>query len=38
MVDGQATLKVSKSALLDGVSHFTLFTAEQRPMCERLYF
>ena len=38
MVDGQATLTVSKSALLDGVSHFTLFTAEQRPVCERLYF
>ena len=38
LVDGQATLTVNKSALLDGVSHFTLFTTEQRPVCERLYF
>ncbi len=36
--EGQATLNVNKSDLLAGVSHFTLFTAEQRPVCERLYF
>jgi hypothetical protein len=38
LVAGQGQLVVSKRALLDGVSHFTLFTAEQQPVCERLYF
>jgi len=38
MANGQATLVVNKFDLLDGVSHFTLFTANQKPVCERLYF
>ncbi|MBO2008340.1 MG2 domain-containing protein [Hymenobacter negativus] len=38
LVEGQGQLVVSKRALLDGVSHFTLFNAEQQPVCERLYF
>ena len=37
-VNGQGTLTVDQSALLDGVSHFTLFTGAQQPVCERLYF
>jgi len=36
--DGQGTVSLSKQALLDGVSHFTLFNADQQPVCERLYF
>ncbi len=38
LVDGKATFAVNKTALLDGVSHFTLFNADQKPVCERLYF
>ncbi|WP_201977689.1 hypothetical protein [Hymenobacter rubidus] len=38
LVNGQATLVVNKGALLAGVSHFTLFNANQQPVCERLYF
>ena len=38
LVNGQGTLTVDQSALLDGVSHFTLFTGSQQPVCERLYF
>ena len=38
LVNGQGALTVDQSALLDGVSHFTLFTAAQQPVCERLYF
>ena len=36
--NGQAVFVVDKAQLLDGVSHFTLFNAAQRPVCERLYF
>ncbi|WP_324673150.1 hypothetical protein [Hymenobacter sp. GOD-10R] len=38
LVNGRATFTVDKKQLLDGISHFTLFTAEQKPVCERLYF
>ena len=38
LVNGQGTLTIDQSTLLDGVSHFTLFTAAQQPVCERLYF
>ncbi len=38
LVNGQATFVVRKSQLLEGVSHFTLFDAARRPVCERLYF
>ncbi|MDB5266986.1 MAG: hypothetical protein JWP58_26 [Hymenobacter sp.] len=38
LVGGKASFVVSKAALLDGVSHFTVFTADRQPVCERLYF
>ncbi|GAA4031432.1 hypothetical protein GCM10022409_14570 [Hymenobacter glaciei] len=38
LVNGQGTLAVDPSTLLDGVSHFTVFTGAQQPVCERLYF
>jgi hypothetical protein len=37
-VDGRATFLVKKSALPDGISHFTLFNALRQPVAERLYF
>ncbi|MCC2545997.1 hypothetical protein LJY25_06035 [Hymenobacter sp. BT175] len=38
LVNGHAVFIVDKARLLDGISHFTLFNAEQKPLCERLYF
>ena len=38
LVNGQGSLSLEASTLLDGVSHFTLFTGAQQPVCERLYF
>ncbi|OGX89592.1 hypothetical protein BEN47_06830 [Hymenobacter lapidarius] len=38
LLNGQGSVVVSKARLLPGVSHFTLFTANQQPVCERLYF
>ncbi|HEX8507069.1 MAG TPA: hypothetical protein VF630_17025 [Hymenobacter sp.] len=38
LVNGQATFAIKKSQLLEGVSHLTLFNAERKPVCERLYF
>lgn len=38
LVNGQATFAVNTKLLLPGVSHFTLFGADQKPLCERLYF
>ncbi len=38
LVNGQGTLTVDPGTLLDGVSHFTVFSAAQQPVCERLYF
>ncbi|WP_460503561.1 MG2 domain-containing protein, partial [Hymenobacter agri] len=38
LVNGQGALTVDAGSLLDGVSHFTLFTGAQQPVCERLYF
>ncbi|OUJ71683.1 hypothetical protein [Hymenobacter crusticola] len=38
LANGRATFTLEKKQLLDGVSHFTLFNAEQKPVCERLYF
>ncbi len=38
LVNGQAVLVVNKSQLPEGVTHFTLFDAGQKPLCERLYF
>ncbi|WP_375435897.1 hypothetical protein [uncultured Hymenobacter sp.] len=38
LVNGRATFTINKSQLLDGISHFTVFDAQQKPLCERLYF
>ena len=38
LVNGQGALLIDANTLLDGVSHFTLFTGAQQPVCERLYF
>ncbi|MDF7814468.1 hypothetical protein [Hymenobacter sp. YC55] len=38
LVNGQATFSINKDQLLDGISHFTVFDAQQKPLCERLYF
>ncbi len=38
LVDGRATLVLKKSALPDGISHFTVFNARRQPVAERLYF
>ncbi len=37
-VGGKAELKVNFSKLEDGVSSFTVFNNEGKPVCERLYF
>ncbi|AII51706.1 MG2 domain-containing protein [Hymenobacter sp. APR13] len=38
LIDGQATFTVDAQQLLPGVSHFTVFGANQQPLCERLFF
>ena len=38
LVDGRTVFTVDKKQLIEGVSHFTLFNAAQKPLCERLYF
>ncbi|HEX8330222.1 MAG TPA: hypothetical protein VF629_22015 [Hymenobacter sp.] len=38
LANGRASFVINKSQLLDGVSHLTLFNAERKPVCERLYF
>ncbi|EOR96545.1 hypothetical protein ADIARSV_0274 [Arcticibacter svalbardensis MN12-7] len=38
LIDGLFTLEISKDRLKDGISHFTLFDVQGRPVCERLYF
>ncbi|WP_188812851.1 hypothetical protein [Hymenobacter cavernae] len=38
LLNGQAIFPVDASQLADGISHFTLFNADQKPVCERLYF
>ncbi|WP_069660079.1 hypothetical protein [Arcticibacter eurypsychrophilus] len=35
---GLFTMEMGKDRLKDGVSHFTLFDVNGRPVCERLYF
>ncbi|MBS1563218.1 MAG: hypothetical protein JST39_02465 [Bacteroidetes bacterium] len=35
---GTTVFSIDKALLDDGVSQFTLFDAERRPVCERLYF
>ena len=36
--NGVATFTVEKKALGEGVSQFTIFNTDKRPVCERLYF
>lgn len=38
LVAGRATFEVEKAGLADGITHFTLFGSDDRPLCERLYF
>lgn len=35
---GRATFEIEKEGLNDGITHFTLFDSNNRPLCERLYF
>ncbi len=37
-IQGETTFLVPKTALGDGISHLTVFDADRRPVCERLYF
>jgi len=37
-VGGRASFLISKNALPDGISHFTVFNAASQPVAERLYF
>jgi hypothetical protein len=36
--DNVATFEVDKNALGEGISHLTVFDADRKPLCERLYF
>ncbi|CAN5828211.1 hypothetical protein BH10BAC2_BH10BAC2_21340 [soil metagenome] len=36
--NGKAVFSFSKSMLAEGVSHFTIFNMQKKPVCERLYF
>jgi len=36
--NGTVTVQIEKAKLGAGVSHFTLFNASGKPLCERLYF
>ena len=38
LMAGRATIDIEKSGLGDGITHFTLFDRNDRPVCERLYF
>ena len=35
---GMATFLVDKNVLAAGITHFTVFNADKKPVCERLYF
>jgi hypothetical protein len=35
---GETSFTVGKEILGDGISHFTVFDFERKPLCERLYF
>lgn len=37
-IRNETTFTIDKKALGDGISHITVFDAERRPVCERLYF
>jgi len=36
--NGAATFLIDKDKLGDGISHFTIFNNDRKPVCERLYF
>ncbi|WP_157433384.1 MG2 domain-containing protein [Adhaeribacter aquaticus] len=36
--NGQAEILIDKDKLGDGITHFTLFNSQKKPVCERLYF
>ncbi len=36
--DNEAIFEVDKNALGEGISHLTVFDADHKPVCERLYF
>ncbi|MCB2408657.1 hypothetical protein [Hymenobacter lucidus] len=36
--NNQAVFSVRKNELAEGISHFTVFSAQKQPLCERLYF
>lgn len=38
LANGQASTTLERAALPEGIMHFTVFTTEQQPVCERLYF
>lgn len=38
LVAGRATFAINKTQPADGITHFTLFDSDNRPLCERLYF
>jgi hypothetical protein len=38
MVGGKVSLAIEKSILGEGISSITLFSSNQQPVCERLYF
>lgn len=35
---GKTVYAIDKSTLGDGITHFTVFNSQQKPVCERLYF
>jgi hypothetical protein len=37
-VNGAITFTIDKNKLAEGISHITIFNAQQQPVCERLYF
>ena len=38
LTNGKASFAVDKTQLADGITHFTIFNSEAKPICERLYF
>jgi hypothetical protein len=38
LFNGKAEIEIDKKQLGDGISHFTLFDANNKAVCERLYF
>ncbi|MBC3538204.1 hypothetical protein ACFSC6_00320 [Rufibacter sediminis] len=38
LTNGQALFSVLKDSLPEGITHFTVFNSQQKPVCERLFF